>query len=171
MDNFDLKKYLVENKVTTNSKMLNEEVSIEQAKAETEKIAHSSKFNSEMEKAWAKMSDEDKKNLQQGLQSAGILSESLNEELSFDAVLNKAEDIASTLEEADSDTAAKIGKIVGMVGKFNAMSFGIPGALVALAAGAPALTAIGVTGAGLLAGAALWWLGNKLSGGAVDRTF
>ena len=26
MDNFDLKKYLVENKVTTNSKMLNEEV-------------------------------------------------------------------------------------------------------------------------------------------------
>jgi len=144
---------------------------IQKAEKEAEKIANSSKFDAEMEKIWAKMSDEDKKNLQQGLKSAGILNESLSEGISFDAVLDKAEDVASTLEEGDGDTAAKIGKVVGMIGKINATALGVPGALIAIAAGAPALAAIGVTAAGILAGAALWWLGNKLSDGAVDRAF
>jgi hypothetical protein len=38
MDNFDLKKYLVENKVTTNSKMLNEDIATDQAVSKLESM-------------------------------------------------------------------------------------------------------------------------------------
>jgi hypothetical protein len=39
MDNFDLKKYLVENKVTANSKMLNEDTNINESNGRFEEIA------------------------------------------------------------------------------------------------------------------------------------
>jgi hypothetical protein len=168
-----------------------------------EDIAKSSKFNSEMEKVWAKMSDQDKAQLKKGLQSAGILNEALSEGISFDAVLNKAEDVAASLEESiikkineydltdkekediikkfgpgeysyeyfdtestpKNNLTAKIGKVVGTIGKINAMSLGIPAAILAGLAGAGSLAMIGTTAVSLLAGAGLWWLGNKLSGG------
>ena len=134
-----------------------------------EDIAKSSKFDAEMEKVWAKMSDKDKVQLKKGLQSAGMLKETVDEGISFDAVLDKVKSVTDSLSEdqfavREVPVKEKIGKIIGTIGKINATGLGIPGAIIAGLAGAGSLAMIGTTAVGLLAGAGLWWLGNKLAG-------
>ncbi len=134
-----------------------------------EDIAKSPKFDAEMEKVWNKISDEDKAQLKKGLQSAGILKETIDEEISFDAVLDKVEAMTDSLAEdqfavREVPVKEKIGKIIGTIGKINATGLGIPGAIIAGLAGAGSLAMIGTTAVGLIAGAGLWWLGNKLAG-------
>ena len=60
---------------------------------------------------------------------------------------------------------AKIGKVIGTIGKINATGLGFPAAIIAALGGAGSLAVMGTTAVGLLAGAGLWWLGNKLAGG------
>ena len=82
MDNFDLKKYLVENKVTTNSKMLTEaeEISPEQAVNQAMKVLPKLEKSTEFDKLASQVVQDPElmQQLEKALSQAGI---SMNENI------------------------------------------------------------------------------------------
>ena len=126
-------------------------------------IANSSQFNAAMEKEWAKLSDEDRKKLAQSISS---LNEAIGGDFSsFHKIVQKAKDVEEINEDM-SDVKAAIGNILGSIGKINALSLFIPGALaITKAAGLGAYLGMAPSMLGSLAASMiLWWLGKKIAG-------
>lgn len=132
-------------------------------------IANSSEFDEAMEKEWAKLSDEDRKKLAQSLSS---LNEAMGGDFSsFQKIVQKAKDIEGINEDM-SDVKTAVGNILGYIGKLNALSLFIPGALtIAKAAGWGAFGLGPAMIGSLAASMILWWLGKKIadSGNGADE--
>ena len=179
MDNFDLKKYLVENKATTNSRMLSEaeEVSPEQAAKTAMKYAPKLEKSPAMDKLADKIANDPKmmQQLEKALLNAGIpMNENQDvSDLNLDQadlqkltlnLAKKAEKVSESLKEeipGDDDVSGELG--LGMLafvgGGTIAANFS-----AAIAAAIPALgTAFaGPAVAGALAGVGLFLLARKV---------
>ena len=126
-------------------------------------VANSSEFDTAMEKEWAKLSDEDKKKLAQSLSS---LNEAIGSDFSsFRKIVQKAKDVEGINEDM-SNVKAAVGNVLGSIGKINALSLFIPGALaITKAAGLGAFIGMAPAMLGsLTASMILWWLGKKIAG-------
>jgi outer membrane lipoprotein SlyB len=154
MDNFDLKKYLVENKVTTNSRLLNEAASDSVDKALD---------NATVKAAGEKLAADPAK-LQQALKQAkemGVDVQALKQAAqafaagkSVDAIVgDEVDTLKSTLHEEESATS------------FGAKAGGVIGGVVGLFAGAG--TAIVIPA--LLVGALIFGLAGAGIGRGVDK--
>ena len=176
MDNFDLKKYLVENKATTNSRMLSEaeEVSPEQAAKTAMKYAPKLEKSPAMDKLADKIANDPKmmQQLEKALLNAGIPMNE-NQDVS-DLNLNQADlqkltlNLAKKAEKVSEgmssdldqdDTSAGLGMLAFVGGGTIAANFSS-----AIAAAIPALgTAFaGPAIAGALAGVGLFILARKV---------
>ena len=147
-----------------------EELTSAEASKKIKDITRDPKFNAEMEKFWtelqSKLPPEDLEKFKQNIISSGVVQETLNEDEysnAFNIAKSKAEEISENIENTSGATQLA-GKIISGVGKVGASM--IPAILVAAEFGIGAwgggLQVVGV--ASLLAGAALWWLGDKIQG-------
>jgi hypothetical protein len=156
-----------------------------EASKEIKDLVNDPKFQAEMENYWAqlqsKLSPEELEKFKQNI--AGTVKETLNED-EYTDIFNLANSYAKKVSEeiqteswggdiststfrnsSDVSQTAKItGKIISGVGKVGASM--IPAALVAasLGVGGWGLGLGAVMAASLIAGAALWWLGDKIQG-------
>jgi hypothetical protein len=131
-------------------------------------VVKSSEFDSAMEKAWAKMSPEEKNNIAKALQQKGIvdgLEEDMGSESNFNKAISVGVNLVGGVNESDEKTLKqKIGNAIAGFGKFNVLAMGAPAALLVAALGASA-SFVGVSvAAGIAVGGILWWLGDKISG-------
>jgi hypothetical protein len=164
-----------------NGSQLNEVESQQQANLEKKafEFFNSPKVSKFLDQALAKLSPEDKKELQSAVSN---ISEAMgNDFSSFLNVVHKAEEEASSLEEAEnSDLKTKVGKVISGLGSVNIMSMGTLPALIGLAidhfGGTNILQTVSqavgdgsVAGglsviAGLVGGGILWAIGKKMQG-------
>ena len=147
-----------------------EELTSAEASKKIKDITRDPKFNAEMEKFWtelqSKLPPEDLEKFKQNIISSGVVQETLNEDEysnAFNIAKSKAEEISENIENTSGATQLA-GKIISGVGKVGASM--VPAALAAstLGIGAWGLGIGAVMIASLLAGAALWWLGDKIQG-------
>jgi hypothetical protein len=167
MDNFDLKKYLVENKVTTNSQMLTEaeEISPEQAVNQAMKVLPKLEKSSEFDKLASKVAQDPElmQQLEKALSQAGIsMNENIGELGSGDLktlALNLAKKGMQMNEEEDDGTAVGAGFLAFAAGGTLAANFS-----AAIAAAVPVLGTLfaGPAVAGAIAGVALYALARKV---------
>ena len=180
MDNFDLKKYLVENKVTTNSKMLTEaeEISPEQAVNQAMKVLPKLEKSTEFDKLASQVVQDPElmQQLEKALSQAGIsMNENIDQLDTGDLkalALNLAKKGMQMKEEESSNVRiTKLGQKeddgTAVGGGF--LAFGAGGTLgamfsSAIGAAVPALATLfaGPAVAGAVAGVALYALARKV---------
>jgi hypothetical protein len=159
-------------------KLMKESSEEQEVAKEVQKVVKSSEFDSAMEKAWAKMSDQEKEGIAKALKQQGIIGE-LEEDLGGDGVdFSKAVSLGMNLVEnineagivrtpADDTIEAikkKVGKGLARFGQINVITMGVPAALLTAALGGSAMLAGPAVAAGMAIGGILWWLGDKISG-------
>lgn len=156
-----------------------QELSPAEASKKMKELVKDPKFQKSMEKFWSdlksKMTPEELSKFEKNVMSIGINESSLHED-SFSKAFDIAKEKAEALLEDWGDTSVtsfgsestpnktvhNAGKIISAVGKVGASM--VPAALVAakLGVGAWGLGLGAVMAASLLAGAALWWIGDKI---------
>jgi len=152
----------------------NEELSPSEVSEKMKEILKDPKFEAGMEKFWEKLqselSPEDLEKFKQNILNAGIVQEEQNiNEDSFNKAFNIAYDAAQNLNLSEDYDYAKnktkyiAGSIISGIGKVGTSM--IPAALVAAGVfevGPWGLGLQAVMVASLIAGTALWWLGDKI---------
>jgi len=184
MDNFDLRKYLVENKVTTNSRMLNEaeEISPEQAVNQAMKVLPKLEKSSEFDKLASEVAQDPKliQQLEKALSQAGASMNENIDQLDTSDLKSMALNLAKKGEqineyESSSDSSnvriTKLGQKQddGTAVGAGFLAFAAGGTLAAnfsaaIAAAVPVLGTLfaGPAVAGAIAGVALYALARKV---------